>query len=49
MVNSQYFFGDDNYGIEFYQRHRKNISNLLVFKARIKEKLLSSDNKFDYF
>ena len=28
---------------------KKNISNLLVFKAQIKEKLFSTENKLDYF
>ena len=44
MLNSQYLVEDLNYGIEFYQRPKKNISNL-IFKARIKEKLLSTDNE----
>ena len=28
---------------------QKSISSLLIFKARMKEKLLSADNELDYF
>ena len=46
MLNSQCLLGDQSYEIEFNQRTEKCISNLVTFKAQIKEKALSTDNKF---
>ena len=49
MVHSHYLFINPNYGIKFYQRLKKNISNLFIFKALVKEKLLSTGSELDYF
>ena len=46
--NTQYLLGGRNYGIQFYQRLKKN-SNLVTFKIQIKGKLLSNDNEVDCF
>ena len=47
--NTQYLLGGRNYGIQFYQRLKKNFSNLVVFKIQIKGKLLSNKNEVDCF
>ena len=47
MLNSQYLFWNNNYGKEFYQRLKKRLQPSI--KARIKEKLLSTENELHYF
>ena len=48
MLNSQHLVVDQNYRIELYERFKKHL-NLPIFKARMKEKDLSTDNELDYF